>query len=216
MNLAISIIYKKVLHKMHFHRNILKYYIQYNNGGIYMKKKFLQLAVIFLAVSSLSSCAYLSSTYEMNLDENNPIENNAFITFDSNRGSGWFVLKEWNGISITEGLYGDKKAKFEDKVILTIPAGETTLLFDMNKTATYNGYSATVINTDQYADLEITYSFESGKTYIIEGAAKPFEDLFTPGPSIIRLSEITDDETEIVLTEWLLSKLLDDKYAEQF
>lgn len=75
-----------------------------------MKKRILPVIAIFLAVSLLSSCAHIiSSTHEINLDKSNPIENNVLVVFDSSTSNGWFVLREWNGIYIQEGLYTGKK-----------------------------------------------------------------------------------------------------------
>lgn len=85
----------------------------------------------------------------------------------------------------------------------------------MNVTQTYsNGYGS-VTSTDKYADLEISYFFEPGKEYVIEGSVRPSGQLFTPGPKVIQLYEITDD-SELILTEWLVTELLADKYTKQF
>jgi hypothetical protein len=154
----------------------------------------------------------MSSKYEMVLDENNPIENNAIITFYSSTDDGAFILKEWTGISITEGLYGDKTIRNEDIAILTIPAGENTFLLDMYVTKSYHGGMYNITNTEQFGDLEITYPFEAGKSYIIEGATQATDNIFTPGPKTIRVSETADDESVLLLTEWTVYDLLEKKY----
>jgi hypothetical protein len=197
-----------------------------------MKKVFVS-GLILLIVASLSSCFSLllsglgvgtssnplvnlvmeearSTTYELTLDEYSPAENNTLIIFDNDKEKGWFVLKEWNGISLTTALYKGKKVDFQDTVKLTLPSGESSFVFDVTRTRTsYNQGMPSIVR--KVEDIEISYLFEQGREYTIKGRSEGLVN----STEYLSLYDTTED-SEILVTEWKISDLLAQRYKEQF
>jgi hypothetical protein len=145
----------------------------------------------------LSSC---SSTFKLVVDEDNPVEQNALIIVDS--GAGFFILKEWNGIEIREMLYKKRWLTSNDTVRLTVPAGDTSIGFDISFTFS-NQYSSTTYKMD---DIELNYNFEAGKRYRITGATKSM-GFFKGYELMIRLYDVTVRGTKPeLLKEWTLGE----------
>ena len=125
--------------------------------------------IILLFTISLTSCFSIPKTFKLVIDENIPAEQNAFITFVNNISRGYFYVKEWNGIDVTTSVYGEKlKWSSNDKVLLTVPAGENRIAFDVRYTFS-NQYSS---YTYKFDDMEIKYDLESGKKYQVKGRYK--------------------------------------------
>jgi hypothetical protein len=140
-----------------------------------MKKSRIFLFVLLLVVAALlSSCLDLMvavldrpQTYKILLNEYAPVETNVTLTH-----SGSLVMKQWNGSNmqdIIKDKIGKKDIYLNDKVILTVPAGNNSFLLDayiiFDKSTTYTSYRA--------PNVQVSYVLEVGKNYEIKTSSKP-------------------------------------------
>jgi hypothetical protein len=129
------------------------------------------LFVLALGVAILfSSCLNLffatldkPETYRITLDEYSPADKNITLTFD-----GSLILKRWNKSDMEETMYEKKSIYTKDKFILTMPAGNSSFLFDVyvifDKTTSYTSY--------RIPNVELSYLLEDGKKYQFKTRAK--------------------------------------------
>jgi hypothetical protein len=142
----------------------------------------------------LSSC---SSTYKMIVDKNIPEDQNVMVTFENDTKDGYFFVREWNNIKINDELYGGKNISSNDKVEMTVPAGNTNFTFDVYYTISTR-YSST---TNSFKDIELRYNLEPGKKYLIKGDSS-FRDFLKGYEFSIR---IYDEDGRTLLKEWKLN-----------
>jgi hypothetical protein len=161
-----------------------------------MKKLIFRFVLIVVAVMLLSSCLSMSlKTFKLVIDKDVPAERTATVTFTY----GNFTVKEWNDIDIFNDIY-KKRPRFDDeKVILTVPAGDTSFTFDIYYT--FSGGNSSVI-TYPVKNVKIVYSLESGKKYLIgsrrqsQGSGKPYD-------LIVGIYDVTAKRSK-GLKEWTL------------
>ena len=164
-----------------------------------MKKTVLRIVFIVGIIALMSSCLsfLFSKTHKLTANENLREDQSATVTFVSDTEDGWFFVKELNNRKISTELYGEKESySSEDKVILTVPAGNTRFLFDVTYTFS-NRYSST---DHPFTDIELQYNLEPGKKYRIVGDTKGFINI----DFLIRLYDVTGRKT--LLKEWQLNK----------
>jgi hypothetical protein len=125
--------------------------------------------VFFLAIAAfLSSCFSIPKTFKLVIDEHNPPEQNATVTFINDTENGWFALNTWNAVDIWDSLYQEKSISSKDKAELIVPAGANSFRFDMR--FTFSGrYSSTTYRVD---DVGVSYNLEAGEKYEIKGRYK--------------------------------------------
>jgi len=112
---------------------------------------------VILAVS-LTGCLSLLLTPlpgKITIDPELPIEKNAVVVFHSS-----IFIKEYNGINVKDEWY--PKGNYR-KMTVTIPGGETDLLFDIS--ASFDRGNTTY--TFRPKDLELKFDFEAGKEYTV-------------------------------------------------
>jgi len=139
-----------------------------------MKKSRIFLFVLSLGVATLlSSCLDLMvavmdrpQTYKIVLNEYAPVESNVTLTH-----SGSLVMKQWNGSNMQDIIsdkLGKKKIYQNDKVILSVPAGNNSFTLDayviFDKSTTYTSYRA--------PNVQVSYALEVGKNYEIRTRSK--------------------------------------------
>ena len=163
-----------------------------------------KLVLIVLAIVFISSCG---TTYSLIVDENNPPERNAVILFESLSDTGWFSITGWNGINIEEELYGYRRQYrleqgrgFGDgkKTVLTIPAGNNRIRFDMQ--ITHGDIRNDEREYYMSRDIEILYDFEPGKRYRIKGRVIQSRGLFIRRTELF--VELFDTATNELLKIW--------------
>jgi len=135
-----------------------------------MKNKVFVFTLMLCAAALFSSCLNLMDaaltgyeTYKITLDEENPEEQSATITFKAS-----FIMKRWNGSDISELMYGKRKIYANDNIVLTVPEGNNRFIFDMY----YIFDSAFSYTSYRNPNAELSYSFEAGKKYQIKSRAK--------------------------------------------
>ena len=166
---------------------------------MYMKIIPFRLTLTLGLMALLSSCLFIPKTYTMIFDEKNPVEQNVIVSFISNTSDGYFYVKAYNGISILEGIYGGKGWSSNDKVKLTIPAGETSFTLDVRYTIS-NQYSSYTYKAD---DVILKYNLEAGKQYMFKGSRKLVS--FLKGYNFfVGIYDVT--EKPILLHEWQLGE----------
>jgi hypothetical protein len=143
----------------------------------------------------LSAC---TSTFKLVVDDTNPVEQNAVVTVGK---GGFIILKEWNGIAIKDNLYTKKRISQKDTVLLTIPAGDNSITFDVYFTFS-NQYSSTTYHLE---DIQMNYKFEGGRKYQIRGATK-FIGLLKGYELLVRLYDVTPRSKPELLKEWTVGK----------
>jgi hypothetical protein len=114
-------------------------------------------AFIVLLAVSLTGCFSLFGTRPgvTTIDPNLPIEQSAVVAFQSS-----MHIKEYNGISTEKEWYPKDRLR---KMTVTMPAGETHLLFDL-----YTSFSrGNTTYTFRPKDLELKFDFEAGKKYTV-------------------------------------------------
>jgi hypothetical protein len=147
-----------------------------------MKKKIFIFVLIFGAVVILSSCLFIPKTYKTFLDTSVPDDQNTIVTLE-----GGLLLKEWND-SIVHA-YGT----------LTLPAGNSSFLFDVSFTFS-NQYSST---TYKMEDIELRYLFEPEKKYKIKTKYKSL-GLFKGYEFFIEMYDTTKGSVQ--LREWKIGE----------
>jgi len=136
-------------------------------------KKRLILVVLALSITVLfSSCLNLMlaitdppKTYEINLNEYNPFEKNVTVTY-----KGSLMLKRWNSSDTMEIMYGNRNISFDDKVILTMPSGNNSLIFDVYIVEGDTSYRA--------PNVELQYLMEDGKKYQLKTRSKKVKKVY--------------------------------------
>ena len=124
----------------------------------------------FLAISSSAS----APPGKITLDPGLPLEESAVVVFHSS-----ICVKEYNGIGVENEWYPKDKLR---KMTITMPAGETHLLFDIY--ASFDRRNTTY--TFRPKDLELKFNFEAGKEYTVSiYASKNEGDFFSPKQKVI-------------------------------
>ena len=121
------------------------------------------LLFAFLAISSMISTTPPGKT---TIDPDMPLEEAAVVVFHNSVN-----IKEYNGINIEKEWYPKDKLR---KMTVTMPAGETHLLFDIY--ASFDRGNTTY--TFRPRDLELKYDFEAGKEYTVSVYASKNEGNF--------------------------------------
>jgi len=126
-----------------------KTYYKYQEGSI--STKTLEGALVLIP----------GKTHKLVVDDNIPKNEAVIITFENDTYEGWFIVKEWNGKDIEVKLYGKKGDIWSDeKSRLTIPAGNSSFIFDVN------------YGLSRFKDVELKYNLEEGKEYKVKGILK--------------------------------------------
>jgi hypothetical protein len=131
------------------------------------------LFVLALGVTALfSSCLDLMmatlnrpETHKIVLDEYSPADRNVTLEYE-----GSLMLKRWNGFDTLDTMYYNNKKSIStiDKIILTIPAGDNSFLFDVYIILD----TATLYTSYRVPNVELPYLLETGKKYQIKTRAK--------------------------------------------
>jgi len=121
-------------------------------------------AVLFPSCLDLMAAVLDSpTTHKININEYNPFEQNATLTFE-----GSLLLKRWNGSDVKDIMYSETMPRNNDKVILAIPSGDTNLLFDVfmidDGLFSYTTY--------RVPDVALQCVLEAGKKYQIQTKTK--------------------------------------------
>jgi hypothetical protein len=128
------------------------------------------LAVLLLGVMALFSSCLLDlilstpQNFKIDLDERSSADSNFTLTYEAS-----IRLKRWNGSDVTKTIYDGKRSiGTNDKIILSVPAGNTRFLFDVymifENTFSYTSY--------RVPDIEVSYSLEAGKKYQLKTRTK--------------------------------------------
>jgi len=121
------------------------------------EKFIIGFAFIALLAVSLTGCFSLFGTRPgvTTIDPNLPIEQSAVVVFTNT-----MYVKEYNGINVEKEWYPKDKLR---KMTVTMPAGETHLLFDI-----YTSFDRrNTIYTFTPKDIELKFDFEAGKKYTV-------------------------------------------------
>ena len=135
----------------------------------------------------------------MVFDEDIPAENNTIVSFNNNTSNGYFVIKAYNGINISQGVYKGKGWRSNDKIKLTIPAGETSFTVDVRYTIS-NQYSSYTYRAE---DVTFKYNFEAGKQYMFKGRLK-LAGLFKGYDFFVGIYDVT--KKSFLLHEWQIGE----------
>jgi len=156
--------------------------------------------VLLLGIVVLfSSCIFLIPfTYKINLDQQNPSDQNATITFKND--TAYFQFKEWNEKDIKDDVYKKRIIKSNDIIKFTVPAGNNGFTFDV-KYEIGNSQQTTVYT---YRNIELRYDFEPGKKYTIKGKVKFLALGFKGIEFYIHLYDTT--KKSVLLKEWMVGK----------
>jgi hypothetical protein len=167
-----------------------------------MKNRLFLFVLVFGVTALFSSCLNIASalltrseTYEIVLDEYSPTDRNVTLTF-----AGSFILKRWNGSDMQNTMYGKRRISNIDKVILTIPAGDNSFIFDvyvvLDSSTSYASYRT--------PNVELQYLLEAGKKYQIKTRHKSLG--FSKGYEFF--AEIYDvtNRSAVLLKEWKLGE----------
>jgi hypothetical protein len=123
-----------------------------------MVKKYVLLAAVLCAAllaSGCSSIARQASAGKIVYDESLPPEQTALVVF-----SDTIHVIEYNGIAVKDSWYPKGKYRINK---VTLPAGETAILFNLRFTIEYARSSTTV----SMEDIELRFDFEAGKEYTV-------------------------------------------------
>jgi len=165
-----------------------------------MKNKVSYLALTIGIIVLLSSCFSIPRNHEMVVDENNQ-QNNVTVTFVNNTRNGWFIVKKWNNTDINDELYTKRGGRISstDKSVLTVPAGENNLTFDVFYTFSSN--NSTI--THEKRDIELRYFLEDGTEYQIKGRTQSL-GLFKGYELFVGIYDATNANT--LIKEWKLGE----------
>ncbi|MCL2067327.1 MAG: hypothetical protein FWG99_07670 [Treponema sp.] len=158
-----------------------------------MKKTVLYTLIIVGITTLLLSCIGL--THKIVVDENNPVDQNAVITFVSHREKGVFLIKDWNNINVMESFYGGKAISSNDRHMFTVPSGDSTFIFDVRYTFDSN-YTSTAYTIE---NVELQFYLEAGKNYQVRGRYKGL-GLFKGHELFVEIYDMTNSST--LLREW--------------
>jgi len=165
-----------------------------------MAGKLVRVILIAGLLVLISSCA---STKQLVIDESVPLERSAVVTFVSKQ-LGWFNIQEYNGISIYANVYPKDWVSSNDSVILTVPAGETSIGFHLYFTFS-NQQSST---TYELKNQNLTWNYEAGKRYEIVGTVHSLGFL-KPHELKCQIYDVTDKKNRQMLREWVLANTSD-------
>jgi hypothetical protein len=102
-------------------------------------------------------------THKIALDEYSPADQNVTLAFN-----GTFILKRWNGSDVQGVMYNKKRIYNDDEVILTVPSGNNSFIFDVyivdDGLTSYTSY--------RVPNVELQYLFETGKKYQVKAVSK--------------------------------------------
>jgi len=167
-----------------------------------MKKTAVCFVLAVGIMASLSSCL---TTHKMVVDTNVPEDQTATVTFVNDPRNGYFIVKEWNNIKIVDELYGNKSISSDDKTKLTVPAGNTSLTFDVEfAIGGGNSYATYTLK-----NIELRYDMEQGKLYKIKGLIKAKSlSLFKSNvyEAFVSIYDVTDIKNIELLKEWKLGE----------
>lgn len=160
------------------------------------------LFVLVLGVTVLfSSCLDLMvaalnrpETHKIVLNEYSPADRNVTLTY-----SGSLMLKRWNGSNVLDIMNDKRRISPIDKVILTIPAGNNSFLFDVyiifDEATSYTSY--------RVPNVELSYLLETGKEYQIKTSAKSLG--FSKGYEFFAgIYDVT--KRSVLLKEWKIGE----------
>ena len=167
-----------------------------------MKMKKIVFCFVLIAgiVMSLSSClGLMSKTHKLVVDKNVSADQTVTVTFVNETMRGWFSLKQWNNKDIEDELYGSKGTSSNDKVKLTVPAGNNSFTFNAYYTFS-NQYSST---TRTFKGIELRYNLEHGREYQIRGIIKSL-GLFKGYELFVGIFDVTGSDK--LLKEWKLGE----------
>jgi hypothetical protein len=101
------------------------------------------------------------------VDKTTPTEDTVQILFINDPKNGSFTIQKCNGISLEKQLYLNpyKSVSMDDKVRLTVPAGNNSFVFIF---AAMNPFGSAKPVT-RFGNLEIQYELELGKKYTVAG-----------------------------------------------
>jgi len=166
-----------------------------------MRKTASQILLILGIAAACSSCFFLiPSTIKISLVQQGSPEQNVTVTFSQSTADGFFHFKEWNGINIEDTVYNKRWIKSNDTVMITVPAGETSFLFDL----TYEFNSQSSSRSYEFENIELKYLFEPGKKYEIKGRYKALSLGFKGIEFYLGLYDTTKKST--LLKEWMIGK----------
>jgi len=148
-----------------------------------MKTKLSVFVLLFGTAVLLSSCLFIPKSYKTYLDTTVPADQTTTISFE-----GGFIIKRWN------------ETKVYSTRTVTLPAGNTTFLFDLNFTFS-NQYSST---TYRFEDIELRYLFEPGKKYTVKAKHKALALGFKGMEFYIELYDTT--KRSVLLKDWMIGK----------
>ena len=111
--------------------------------------------IALFAFLGIGSFASTTPPGKITIDEDIPLEKAAVVVFHSS-----INIKEYNGINVEKELYPRDKLR---NMTVTMPAGETHLLFDIY--ASFDRGNTTY--TFRPKDLELKFDFEAGREYTV-------------------------------------------------
>jgi hypothetical protein len=157
--------------------------------------------VLLLSITALfSSCIFLIPfTYKVNLDKQNPADQNATVTFKNNTEKGYFQFKEWNEKDIKDDVYKKRMIKSNDIIKFTVPAGSNSFTFDI----TYEIGNSQQTTVYPFKNIELRYDFEPGKKYTVKGRVKFLALGFKGVEFYVSLYE---NSKKAALKEWMIGK----------
>jgi hypothetical protein len=138
---------------------------------------------------------FFPKTYKLNVDIDVPIEQTVKVTFVD--GDGLFYLKEWNGNDIYYYVKNKNSFNNSDKIILTVPAGDTSFTFDI----TFVFSSRDYVSKYPIKNIELKYTLEPGKKYQIGSIVKS-NGFLKPSSLAVGIYDVTKRKT--LLKEWIL------------
>jgi hypothetical protein len=121
-------------------------------------QRFVFVTAVLCAALSVSGCASIArqlSAGKVVFDESLPPEQSTVVVFDDS-----IHVLEYNGIGVEQSWYRNKKYRVNT---VTLPAGETTILFDYYFSITRGN----TIFTATEDKIELKFDFEAGKDYTV-------------------------------------------------
>ena len=168
------------------------------------KIKTLLLCII---VTLVFSCG--STTYSLIVDEKSPANQNAVIEFENLNDKGWFTVLYWNNVYIRNKLYGGERKIIQttDKAILTVPSGDTVLVFDVEFDIQNRQQETSEFYSSR--NVKLQYNFEPGKRYQVKGRVDKTQRLFSNRVVVELFVELYDiSSKERKLEEWRVPQSL--------
>jgi len=136
--------------------------------------RFVFIAVVAVTFTGCFSLLFSVSAGKTTINPDLPKEKAAVVIF--NRG---LYVKEYNGIDVEDAWYPKGNLRH---MTVTMPAGETRLLFDMH----VQFQRGNTIYSFRPKDLELKFNFEAGKEYTVGVFASKNEgNFFIPKQKIV-------------------------------